>query len=132
MIRRTRDPELINRLLARDFDGLDFSEVLAEPLNVCLVEDGSGAIFCWRGPGIYEAHVFFAVRGRGAIDLGHRLMNVMGVHYGARLFWALVPVESRKVRMFTRLMGWKSLGVRETRHGFNELFVSGECECLQQ
>jgi hypothetical protein len=124
LIRRTRDVARVNELMARDFPGCDMSELLAEPMHVCLIDGESGAIFAFRGPGIYEAHVFFAVKGRAAIDLGHAMLDYMRGEHGARLFWALVPIESRKVQMFTRLMGWKSLGVRETRFGPQELFSS--------
>lgn len=130
MIERTRDVARVNELMARDFPGCDMAELLAEPMHVCLVDGDSGAIFAFRGPGIYEVHVFFAVKGRAAIDLGHAMLDVMRAD-GALLFWALVPVESRKVLFYTRLMGWKSLGVRETRFGLNELFVSEICPCRQ-
>jgi hypothetical protein len=132
MIRATLcDVDEVNGLLARDFGNCDFTEVLSEPLHVCLLEGSSGAVFMWRGPGIYEAHIFFDYRGREAVDFGHRLLDEMRREHGARLFWALIPVESRKVLMFTRLMGWESLGVRETRNGPNELFVSEKMICLQ-
>lgn len=124
MIERTSDVARVNELMARDFPGCDMAELLAEPMHVCLVDGDSGAIFAFRGPGIFEVHVFFAVKGRAAIELGHAMLAVMRAEHGARLFWALVPVESRKVLFYTRLMGWKSVGVRETRHGPNELFVS--------
>jgi hypothetical protein len=124
MIERSRDLERINRLLARDFPGCDFSEVLAEPMHICLVEDENGAIFAFRGPGVYEVHVFFSVRGREAAALIHGMLGHMRAEYGARLFWALIPLNDRKTRMFARLVGWKSLGTRETRNGPQELFAS--------
>lgn len=124
MIWRCRDVARVNELMARDFPGCDMSELLAEPMHVCLIDGESGAIFAFRGPGVFEVHVFFAVKGRDAIDLGHAMLDLMRAEHGARLFWALVPVESRKVLFYTRLMGWKSLGVRETRHGPQELFSS--------
>lgn len=123
MIRRTADPEEVNRLVQRDFEGLDFGEFLAEPMHVCLLEEGSGALFAWRGPGTYEVHVFFAVRGGEALSLGHRMLDWMRRECGAQRFWALVPDSDRKVKMFTRLMGWRSLGARQTRNGPNELFA---------
>ena len=121
---RTRDAARVNELMARDFPGCDMSELLAEPMHVCLIDGESGAIFAFRGPGIFEVHVFFAVKGRAAIGLIHAMLDFMRAEHGARSFWALIPVESRKVLMFARLVGWKSLGVRETRHGPNELFSS--------
>lgn len=129
---RTSDPRCVNAMAWAAGIDADFSELLAEPLHVCLVDDRGGALFAWRGPGIFEVHVFFKVRGREALDLGREMLAHMRARHGARFFWALVPAESRKVLMFTRLMGWKSLGPVETRHGRNELFTSETVECLQQ
>lgn len=116
------DAPTVNAALSRDFPGLDFSEVLAEPLHVVLMDEESGAAFLFRGPGIYEAHVFFAVRGRAALNLFADMLDFMRLR-GAKMFWAMVPLEDRRARMFTRLSGWKSLGPRETMHGTSELFV---------
>lgn len=120
------DIEAINGWLERDFpgSGADLTEVLSNPMNICLLAGSGGAIFMWRGPGIYEVHVFFEQRGREVIRLSHEMLGMMRLH-GARMFWAAVPVESRRVLMFTRLMGWKSCGVRPFPHGVCEIF-SGE------
>lgn len=128
MIRST-DVELVNALLDRDFAGTDSTELLANPLNVCLVEGENGAIFAWRGPGIYEIHLFYAVRGREALKLFDSMLGIIQSAYGGRFFWALIPVESRKVRMFARLAGFLPAGILETQHGPNELFVSENVEC---
>jgi hypothetical protein len=104
--------------------GADFTEFLSNPLNVCLLEGNGGALFAYRGPGIYEVHVFFEQRGKAVIELSHRMLARMRGK-GARLFWSAVPVESRHVIMFTRLMGWKSHGVSLFPHGWCEVF-SGE------
>jgi hypothetical protein len=126
VIERTNDVERVN--LAA---GIDLSEFLAEPLNVCLIDGDSGALFAFRGPGIYEVHVFLKEHGKDAIDLIRAMLDLMREAYGARFFWTMVPEESREVRMFARLVGWKSHGLRETRHGPNELFSSESELCLQ-
>lgn len=129
---RCRDARTVNgRAWAAGVDA-DFSEFLADPMHVCLLDERGGALFAWRGPGTYEAHVFFRVRGREALDLGEEMLAHMRANYGAERFWALVPVESRRVLMFVRLMGWKSLGPVETRHGWNELFTSETPTCHRQ
>ncbi len=97
---------------------------LSDPMNVCLIEGEGGAVFIWRGPGIYEVHLFFEQRGRAAIELIRRMFKVMRSKFGARLMWAAIPIESRKVIMFARLVGWKSQGVAELAHGHCELFQS--------
>lgn len=129
MIRRTDDAELVNRLVG---DGTDMSEFLAEPLHVCLVEGDGGAIFAWRGPDTYEVHLFLAERGRAAIGQFTRMLATMRRRYGARRFWALVPHDRRKVRLFARWMGWKSHGVVITRQGLHELFSQEDEICPQQ
>lgn len=126
------DIEHVNACIARDFEGVDFSEVIADPLNVVLVEADGGAAFMYRGPGIYEVHVFFRVGGRDVLDVSHRMLDRMRADFGAWLFWAPVPDGSRKVKIFTRWMGWKSRGPLNTRHGPMEIFVSEECGCHQQ
>jgi hypothetical protein len=122
--RATRaDAERINDWVWRDSGKRpDFTAFLEDRMNVCLIEGEGGAIFVWRGPGIYEVHVFFEQRGREVIELSRRMLDHMR-ESGARLFWAAVPVESRHVIMFTRLMGWKSQGVKNLAHGWCELFI---------
>lgn len=113
----------INRWVERDCgQPVDFTDFISNPLNVGLLDGDGGALFAWRGPGIYEVHVFFEQRGREVLDLSHRMLAMMRDH-GAKLFWAAIPEESRHVRMFTRLMGWKSQGFSEQPHGRCELFL---------
>jgi hypothetical protein len=129
-VRRSKDAELVNRLLGRDFPGADFTEVLANPLNVCIVEGDSGAIFAWRGPGIYEIHLFYAVRGREALKLFDSMLGIIQSAYAGVVFWALIPIADRKTRMFARLAGFIAGETVETRDGPNELFVSENAQCL--
>lgn len=126
------DKARAGELLARGFPGTDFAAFLAEPLHVALIEGESVAVFAWRGPGIYEVHVNFTVRGRQAVDLMARMIAAMRFSHDARLFWAMIPQEDRKTRIFARLCGWKSLGPRQDSFGPKELFVSEICPCLQQ
>ena len=98
-------------------------QILADRMNVCLIQGEGGALFMWRGPGIFEVHVFFAQRGRDVLAVSRRMLEWMRSQMGAKLFWAAIPVESRHVIMFTRLMGWKSQGVELLSHGYCELFL---------
>jgi len=117
------DVERINAWVKRDSgQEVDFSEFLANGMNVCLLEGEGGALFAWRGPGIYEAHAFFAQRGRAVLDLSHRMLAEMRQR-GARLFWSAVPVENRKAVLYCRLLGWKSHGVENLPNGRCEIFV---------
>ena len=127
MIRRAsvEDAEQINEWFWRDFGHRNraIEEYLADRMNVCLLCGEGGALFVWRGPGIFEVHVFFEQRGRKVLRLSRLMLRRMRRKHGAKLFWAAVPVESRHVIMFTRLMGWKSQGVAELSHGYCELFT---------
>jgi hypothetical protein len=118
------DAEQVNDWIWRD-SGIrpDFTAFLTDRMNVCLICGGGGALFVWRGPGIYEVHVFFEQRGKEVLRLSREMLSIMREEHGARLFWAAVPVESRHVIMFTRLMGWKSQGVALLSHGYCELFI---------
>jgi hypothetical protein len=100
----------------------DFAQFFADRMSVGLIEGEGGALFVWRGPGIYEVHVMFEQRGREVIELSRRMLDYMRER-GGKLFWAAVPVESRHVIMFTRLMGWKSQGFADLSHGRCELFI---------
>ena len=118
------DTDRINEWVWRDSGKRgDMGPFLADRMNVFLVEGEGGAIFVWRGPGIYEVHVFFEQRGKEVLRLSRKMLDWMRERVGARIFWAAVPVESRHVIMFTRLMGWKSQGVELLSHGYCELFL---------
>jgi hypothetical protein len=125
MIRASvEDAERINDWVWRDSGKRpDFTPFIADRMNVFLIEGEGGAAFVWRGPGIYEVHVFFEQRGREVIRLSHAMLDHMRSEYGAKLFWAAVPTESRRVVMFTRLMGWKSQGFGDFPQGRCELFT---------
>ena len=119
------DTQAINAWVERDSGReVDFTDFLSSPLNICLLEGEGGAIFVWRGPWIFEVHLFLEQRGKDAIELVHRMLGHMRAEFGAKLFWAAVPVVDRHVIMFTRLMGWKSQCKANFPHGFCEVFSS--------
>jgi len=117
------EAERVNDWVRRDGDDADLTEFLSNDLNVCLASGEGCAFFMWRGPGIYEVHVNLEQRGREVIRLSHQMLEVMRREHGAKLFWAAVPIESRHVIIFTRLMGWKSQGVADLPHATCELFI---------
>jgi len=59
------------------------------------------------------------------IALSRRFLDIMRREHGAVFFWGAVPVKSRRVIMFTRLMGWKLREVRDFPEGRLQIF-SGE------
>lgn len=98
---------------------LNPSAIVADRRNICLFSDDGGAFFAWRGPGVFEGHSFFRVRGRAAIDLGRAMLGMIE----ARMIWGLTPEGNRPARWFNRQLGFQSLGMIDTPEGRCELFV---------
>lgn len=117
------DAEQINEWVWRD-SGVkpDFTSFLSDRNNVCLIEGEGGALFVWRGPGIYETHCFFEQRGKEVRDLSKAILEAMRRDYGAKLIWAAIPEESRKVKIYVRWLGFKSVEHRSFPHAQCEVF----------
>lgn len=115
--------ELLNDPLIRPTIGgegkLDPTPLLIDPRNICLFDERGGAMFAWRGPGIYEGHSFFKVRGRDALKLGREIISMVPF----KLIWGLTPLDNKPARWFNRQLGFSSLGEMETPEGRRELFV---------
>jgi len=109
-------------------DEVDPTELLEDGKNVLLFDDGGGQFFHWRGPGIYEAHSFYLVRGRQALDLGREAIRRMFVEYGAEKLWRAPPVENRAARWFNRQLGFRSLGIVQMTSAYSE---TGTCELFE-
>jgi hypothetical protein len=112
MIRRAsvEDAEDINDWIWRDSGGPDFTAFLSDRNERLPDRREGGALFVWRGPGIYEVHVFFEQRGKEVLASPAKCFDHARTRRKAVLGGC--PVESRHVIMFTRLMGWKSQGLR--------------------
>jgi hypothetical protein len=118
------DAEKINEWVWRDSGKrADFAPFLSDRMNVCLLEGEGGALFVWRGPGIYETHCFFEQRGAEVRDISRRFLEHMRDEFGARLIWAAIPNDSRKVKIYVRWLGFKSVGHAYFPHGPCELFT---------
>lgn len=101
---------------------LDPTSTLTDTRNFCLFSHEGGAMFAWRGPGVYEGHSFCRVRGRQALDLIGKTLEMMWDN-GARMIWGLTPLDNKAARWFSRQLGFKSLGEMQTPEGKCELFV---------
>lgn len=123
------DADLVNELVAKQGQGGDFVDFLAEKANVCFITGDGGALFAWRGPGIYEIHLFLEQRGRDALEVLEAMLQRMREEFDAHLFWAAIPIGSRNVILFARLMGFKSNGIKELRHGACEIFSREAAPC---
>lgn len=125
------DAERVNGWLARDFPETpaDFSEALSFERNVCLCEGEGGAIFVWRGPGIYEVHCFFEQRGREVREISAQILTTMARDHGAKLVWAAIPDSSPKVKTYVRWLGFEPIDHAVFPHGPCEIFTweGGRC-----
>jgi hypothetical protein len=111
--------------LLKDVHGgdLDPTALLSDERNRLYFDERGGAIFAWRGPGIYEGHSFFRVRGREALRTGREVMTHIN---DARMIWGLTPESNKAARWFNRQVGFQSHGMIDTPEGRCELFVLGE------
>ena len=109
-------------------EDFDPTELISDDKNILLFDDGGGQLFHWRGPGIYEAHSFYIVRGREALDLGREAIRRMFEEYGAEKLWRAPPVENRPARWFNRQLGFKSLGIVQMPEYYSP---SGRCELFE-
>lgn len=112
--------------LLKDVHGgdLDPTALLSDERNRLYFDERGGAIFAWRGPGIYEGHSFFRVTGRDAIRAGREVLACID---DATLIWGLTPESNKAARWFNRQVGFHSHGMLETPDlGRCELFVLGD------
>ncbi len=126
MIRRAGvdDVTALSEFYQREFDGAaDFTGFIANPLNVAVRTDDGAAFFVWHGPGIYEAHCCFAERGAKVREVSRQILDTMRDDHGAKLIWAAIPNESRKVKIFAHWLGFASAGPITLPHGECELFT---------
>ena len=107
-------------------DWFDPVPLLADEKSITLFDEGGGQFFHWRGPGIYEAHSFYIVRGKDALVLGREAIRRMFEEYGAEKIWRATPVINRSARWFNRQLGFKSLGIT----GMPE-YGMGPCELFE-
>lgn len=115
---------IVDAWIRRDFpEAKSIAPILADPLNVLLCEGEGGAIFVWRGPGIYEMHCFYEQRGRAVLKVIADHLRTMAEEHGASLIWAAIPVEYRKVKLAARWAGFKPVGTKTFTHGECELFT---------
>lgn len=109
---------------------VDFAPAIAEPLNVFFVCGKGGALAMWRGPGIFEVHVFFGRRdprwkrrGLDIVEAARTMLEILRKDHGAKLFWTSVPVANRTAKLFARRIGFKSEGLDDLQIvGRSELF----------
>lgn len=90
---------------------LDFTAYVEDKRNVTLVYGGFGAIFVFRGPGIYECHIMARkeARGSNAIAIGREMLAYMK-EVGAKTIWGQPSIYNRAAICYIRRMGLKPVG----------------------
>lgn len=70
-------------------------------------------------PSVLEAHMAFSLagRGRGALHAAREGLRYCFTALNALVVFGRIPVEDRAARLFTRLIGLRSVGIREHHDG---------------
>ena len=84
---------------------------VADPRNFALVEGNDLSLFMAEGtwPGPLHGHIFFASRGRKALETAKRMLD-QAFAYGATEILGETPAQYRDALMFVRLLGFKEIG----------------------
>lgn len=125
---RTEDSFHVCLLIARNGDPaqkFDFEpgEWMADQSNIALVAGNDLALFARVAPGVFDAHWFFASRGRQALAVGRAALCAMFDMHGAEVIRGLTPASCPKAVWFNRKLGCRSLGAINHAHGEVELFA---------
>lgn len=127
MLRQVYDPEEAGRILNHPeviggaslglTDYFDPSPLFENPLNICLMDDIGGFFCLYEGEGIFDCHSFFIPEGRGreAVRVARESIKYMFDVAGAQQLVGWSPVENRAVRAFSRMAGFKIMGIEPHR-----------------
>lgn len=92
-------------------DDFDYEGWLADRNNIMYVCGDNVGLATYEYPGVYNAHWFFTVRGRGAIALAREMYDQLFNHDGAEMVRGLTPVHLRGARWLAKQLGFISLGI---------------------
>lgn len=120
---RSFDPDVMRRA-CQDFNGADFDYEgwLANHLNIMYVVDGNVGLATHEYPGVYNAHWFFTVKGKEALDLAFTMYDELFNKQGAEVVRGITPVHLRGARYLAKRIGFISLGIED--------FSNGPCELM--
>lgn len=92
------------------------------------LSDLGGMLFHPSDPGIYEGHYLFTARGAPVYEMALGMVHACVLEAAHRMLWGRVPVANRAARIFTRRLGFTSLGIRQ-RPFPAEIFVWKRALC---
>lgn len=104
-------------------DGWLDAELL--PPHIYLGDERGGMLFIENATGIYEVHYLFTaeIRGGEALKIASGMILALMLDHDAKMIWGSVPIGNRPARIFTRKLGFTSLGIRERLDKSFEDFV---------
>ncbi len=114
---RCYDIAELNRLLnhprIRPYLGTDGKSWIdgAPLMGLFYLSDQGGMTFHESEPGLWEGHYLFTER--GCFDLALGMVHACVLEARPKMIWGRVPVQNKAGRMFTRKLGFTSLGICE-------------------
>lgn len=125
---RSSDVAELNRLLNHPRirphvggEGYADGQAILDAGAMFYLSDQGGAIFHEGEPGIWEGHCLF--HGRAPYKLALGMIRALIYAVNPKLLWGAVRTENRAARLFTRKLGFTSLGFRERLGHQHEIFV---------
>lgn len=122
-VRHVRTPDELTRLLALNArEGAppitDAAAWLANPRNFALADGDDLSLFEAKGewPGPLEGHIFFASRGKQALETARRMLT-QAFSYGATCIEGSTPIDLPHALLFARLLGFRKYGEADTPSG---------------
>lgn len=114
---RIRNPNELTALLKANApaglidEGFSAADWMTDPRNIALRIDDDLAMFAHCGAGIVQGHVWFASRGKEAIERGKIMLAAMFDDYGCQVIIGETPTFCRAALSFIRKLGFRPIGV---------------------
>lgn len=107
--------------------GVRGADWLASEGNIPVTFDnGDIALFEHEGEGEYQGHFMFVSGGAIARDHAREALREMFEDRAATLIYGLTPTCLRHAKIMSRMIGFRSAGIRMTENGPCELFVMSD------
>lgn len=113
MIARSFNPEIMRQallMLPDDNSDIDCDAWVRNHNHVMLVDGDNIGLATFEYPGLYTVHWFYTVRGREAIKLARRMLDVMFTEYGAQAIRGITAKDLKAARWLAKQVGLTSYG----------------------
>jgi hypothetical protein len=106
------------------FSDREITEEFLSEVNHRFYEHGDDAgCFIEKYPGVWESHYLCTSRGRDAFTSTHNVLREFFNNEDAAVITGAISKENRAARLFTRKVGFTSLGFITYPEGDYELFI---------